>query len=197
MKKIILINILITLVIIFVTGCNQSLYTNLTSLSSKKPAISYDAAIQGARPFVVSFYMNGCSACAKAEPVLKSVIPDYNGNVEFVVVYLADSPDICQKYGVRAYPTAFLVDPGSLKKIEIPNNQLFQKQTFINFIDQNWKDFASQLVNQSYREAQDHYSNGEYEQAINKYNVVLELHPDNSNVKQLIKNAQELLKEQK
>lgn len=166
---------------------------NLEKGSSSNSLIPYNQAMQGAKPVVVNFHMKGCGACRKALPVLNALVNENMHQVEFSLVMLSNNQSLVREYGVRAFPTVFMVDPSSSKKIEIPNQVLFDKSSYKKFIEQHWKNYSTMVPENLYKEAQQLYTNGEYKEAIEKCKLVLEFYPENQNVKNIIEKAQQEL----
>ena len=56
-------------------------------------------------PTVVGFWATWCSPCRTMTPVVREITETYAGRLQVAQLDVDESPDLAQRYGVRAIPT--------------------------------------------------------------------------------------------
>lgn len=173
--------------------CNESpSYAPVTQNQNIK---KYGDVINGEKPVIVKFNLRGCGACVKVAPIFDAVSEQFAKRAEFVIADADADYELAREYGVRAYPTVFIVKPQSSTRVQIPYEVLFSQETFAQYLVDNLKDYYVKTPEEYYNLAKMHYSKGEYQDALNYYNIVLEFYPDNENLKTAIESTKQKLAE--
>jgi thioredoxin 1 len=83
-----------------------------------------DEVINSKLPVIVDMYADWCGPCRYFGPIFEKVSEEYEGKIKFVKVNVDDSPDIADKYNVKAIPTIMIFENGEPQKIFLENGQL-------------------------------------------------------------------------
>ena len=60
------------------------------------------------QPILVDFWADWCSPCLMIAPVLKKVIPEYNGELLLAKIDADENMKLCGHYRLRGFPTLLL-----------------------------------------------------------------------------------------
>jgi thioredoxin 1 len=63
-------------------------------------------------PVLVDFYATWCEPCKRMAPRLETLAKEYEGKLLVVKVDAERSPKLAAKYGIKRYPTLYLLKPG-------------------------------------------------------------------------------------
>lgn len=72
----------------------------------------FAAALGGAQPCVVDFWMAGCPACARLAPVFGELAEELGDRADLVGIEARENMAIAQKYGIRGVPTVIVFKAG-------------------------------------------------------------------------------------
>lgn len=67
---------------------------------------------RGNKVFLLEFYSPSCGHCVRLAPTIGKLATALKGAVGVATVNCASEPKICESYGVRGYPTLYLLGPG-------------------------------------------------------------------------------------
>lgn len=180
---------------IVLTGCCCGGSSDYSSVSHKEYGKKYSDVIYGEKPVIIKFNLKGCGACVKLAPIFDAISDKFADRAEFVIADADTDYDLAREYGVRAYPTVFIVKPQSSTKAQIPYEVLFSNDSFSKYLEDNLKNYYVKTPEEYYDLAKMHYSKGEYQDALKYYNIALEFYPDNANLKTAIDNTKQKLAE--
>jgi thioredoxin 1 len=74
-----------------------------------------DEVINSKLPVIVDMYADWCGPCRYFGPIFEKVSEEYEGKIKFVKLNVDESPDIADKYDVRAIPTILLFENGEIR----------------------------------------------------------------------------------
>lgn len=63
-------------------------------------------------PVLVDFYATWCEPCKRMAPRLETLAKEHEGKLLVVKVDAERSPKLAAKYGIKRYPTLYLLKPG-------------------------------------------------------------------------------------
>lgn len=63
-------------------------------------------------PVLVDFYATWCEPCKRMAPRLETLAKEHEGKLLVVKVDVERSPKLKAKYGIKRYPTLYLLKPG-------------------------------------------------------------------------------------
>ncbi len=70
--------------------------------------------LKAAEPVLVDFFAEWCGPCKAMAPALEQIAQEMSGKVKVVKVDVDQSPNITQKYAIRAMPTLMLFHNGEV-----------------------------------------------------------------------------------
>src|SRR5687767_4568952 len=76
--------------------------------------------LEASGPIAVEFLSPSCPACIRANPMVHDVARGLAGRVKVYQVVVQTSPDLVQKYGIRATPTLVMFEGGRVKASVVP-----------------------------------------------------------------------------
>lgn len=141
-KKLIVIGVILSLVLSFTSLCISSFLLlaatgKITVLMGNNAPISkkYDKgrslekALKKDKAVIVWFYVDWCGYCQKFAPTFDKVIKDKRIKKNFTPAFInCDLPEnrkYIEEYGVKGFPTVYLLNPKTGKKLEVSNFKLF------------------------------------------------------------------------
>lgn len=86
-----------------------------------------NVACAKAKPQVVYFYSQGCSACNQTKPLFDRMASKYSGKFNFVKQDV-NSSSLANKLNINSVPTVYIIDPNTQAKTQISYDCL-QSQT--------------------------------------------------------------------
>ena len=99
---------------------------------------TFEKAQKSGKPAIVLFYVDWCGFCQRFAPTFNELIKSKEFKSKFSAAYVnCDAPknqQIVGEYNVNAYPTVYLVDFKTNKKIKIENPILFQPDAINNLL---------------------------------------------------------------
>ena len=72
--------------------------------------------LKASGPVLVDFWATWCGPCLRQAPILEKLAAEFAGQVTVAKLDIDVSPEVAQKYGVRAYPTLMLFQNGKPAK---------------------------------------------------------------------------------
>ena len=86
---------------------------NSISPEVKEPVESLDIRIRSSlaagRMVLVYFSADWCGVCQEQKPIIDTLANEYAGSVSFILVNEKDNPEALREYGVKRFPTMFLI----------------------------------------------------------------------------------------
>ena len=71
-----------------------------------------ETVLKSVTPVLVDFFGPDCRPCIMVAPVLDRLANEYDGQVGFVKINVADNPGIASRYGVMGLPTLIIFKDG-------------------------------------------------------------------------------------
>ena len=76
-----------------------------------------DLVLNAKKPVLVDFYATWCGPCKLLAPRIHKLAGEFEGRAVFVKVNGDHSPDLANKYGVKAYPTVAVFSGGKVSDV--------------------------------------------------------------------------------
>lgn len=144
LKRLLPLIILFFVIPLMIASCsNGSVNTPLPAeAADKKPSefdkgITFEEAMKKDKPVVVKFYVDWCGACRRVAPVFDYVRSQYSDEAEFVMVNADLNPELTSSFGVRSFPSIFIVNPSTKETKEIPFQSIFSEYSFLEYLRKN------------------------------------------------------------
>lgn len=81
--------------------------TKIVSLTTE----TFDAALTGQEtPLLVKFYLESCTKCRLATPIIERLAEEFAGQLRVAQVDVAADPELKSRYEVRSGPTVIVFD---------------------------------------------------------------------------------------
>ena len=71
-----------------------------------------EAVLKAAKPVLVDFWGPECRPCLMITPVIDKLAEEYDGQMDFVKINVAENPRITSQYGVMGLPTLIIFKDG-------------------------------------------------------------------------------------
>ncbi len=94
-----------------------------------------DVVLKSDKPVLVEFFAEWCGPCKAMAPALDQIAQDMKDNVKVVKVDVDQSPEITQKYNIRAMPTLILFRGGEVAAQHV--GAMTQKVSIEKWINQS------------------------------------------------------------
>ena len=99
---------------------------------------TFEKAQKSGKPGIVLFYVDWCGFCQRFAPTFNELIKSKEFKSKFSAAYVncedAKNQQLVGEYEVNAYPTVYLVDFKSNKKVQVENPILFQPDAINNLL---------------------------------------------------------------
>ena len=99
---------------------------------------TFEKAQKSGKPAIVLFYVDWCGFCQRFAPTFNELIKSKEFKSKFSAAYVncedAKNQQLVGEYEVNAYPTVYLVDFKSNKKVQVENPILFQPDAINNLL---------------------------------------------------------------
>lgn len=73
-----------------------------------------EEVLKASEPVLVDFFAEWCGPCKAMAPALDAFASEAKGKVKVVKIDVDQSPEVTQKYGIRAMPTLILFKNGEV-----------------------------------------------------------------------------------
>ena len=91
---------------------------------------SFDKALKKNKPVIVWFYTDWCGYCQRFAPTFDEFTKDKYVKKNFAIAFVncddKDNKKLMEEYGVHGFPTVFVVDKKSGKKVQLDNYKFFE-----------------------------------------------------------------------
>jgi alpha-tubulin suppressor-like RCC1 family protein/uncharacterized protein YkwD/plastocyanin/thiol-disulfide isomerase/thioredoxin/uncharacterized membrane protein YphA (DoxX/SURF4 family) len=91
-----------------ISGTNAAASLPVASVVAANTNVIRDT-IEVGRPEFVFFYSDTCHYCQQEKPVINELEQEYHEKIDFVRISGPDNPQAMEEYGVKGYPTMFLL----------------------------------------------------------------------------------------
>jgi thioredoxin 1 len=125
MRKIGISMVLVALISMAFTACNNSGATNSSATNTEKVAkqeveiisdmSKFNDLINGDTPVLVDFYADWCGPCKMMVPILEQFSKEMDGSVRVIKIDVDKNRDAAMKYKIRSIPTMILFQNGEVK----------------------------------------------------------------------------------
>lgn len=135
-----------------------------------------DVMLASQQGFVLlDFWADWCEPCKVLKPVLEKLAVEYNGAFTLALVNTEEEQMLAQQIGVRSLPTVLLLKDGA------PVDQFMgalSESEVRAFLDKHLGDVAPASAANVLADADAHFDDGAYHEAIKTYQAHLEQNPD-------------------
>lgn len=128
--------VFLSLSLVIFNACCCSSSSSGASPSIYNRGLTIEQAKVSNKPIVIDFYTDWCGACKYTAPIFDQVRTELSSDAEFVMVNVDNNRALADEYGVRSYPTFYLLNPSTMAKDKIPYNMTRDKESFVNYLNQ-------------------------------------------------------------
>lgn len=115
-----------------------------------------EKALKKEKPVIVWFYTDWCGFCQRFAPTFGKLTKDFKIKREFAVAYvnaeLPENQGLMSEYQVQGFPTVYLLDPKTNKKVHVENEKLFSPEAK-TALKKEWLEWAKANKQSSKEEA--------------------------------------------
>lgn len=84
-------------------------------------------ALKAEKPVVAFFYTDWCGYCQRFAPVFYKITKNIKSNISvaYINCEFSENAKFIKEYGIKAFPTVYLIDPKTDVKVQVDNSELF------------------------------------------------------------------------